>query len=225
MKTRQSKPSGNPVLNALVEFAPKTASGRPRITRSKAITALRKLTSERPDTAAMWNTMLEFFPPREESDDRACALVLGAILEQSLELAILSHCVSMDENEKAKLFGPPEEAPVTFDIKIRFGYALGIYGVDSRDDLVCIRHIRNVFAHTKAMITFNSEQIVDICDHLKFMHKIPWGGLVGPFPLLPRSKFLEAIRHYFIYLALPRDNGAPIRYREYYEGKLPDLYA
>jgi hypothetical protein len=171
----------------------------------------------------MWNTMLEFFPPGEKEDDRACALVLGAIIEQSLELAILTHCVPMDETEQLKLFGTPQEAAVTFDVKIRLGYALGIYGPDSRDDLVCIRHTRNVFAHTKTTITFDSQAIIDICDHFKYLDKITWVGIMGSRPQLARVQFLKAIQHYFLFLALQRDK--PIKYREYYDGKLASLYA
>jgi hypothetical protein len=77
--------------------------------------------------------------------DRATALVLGSILEQGLELAILSHCVlgwntTEAEAEQKRLFGGGEDSPMNFGVKIRIAYALGVYGPKTREDIDTMRH-------------------------------------------------------------------------------------
>jgi DNA-binding MltR family transcriptional regulator len=106
--------------------------------------------------------------PNAQGNDRALALMLGAILEQGIESAILSHLIPMDEKDAHRFFGPPDEAPLTFDVKIRLAYALGVYGSDSKDDITLIRHIRNAFAHTKSYIDFLDNDIIEMCDHLRY---------------------------------------------------------
>jgi hypothetical protein len=82
-----------------------------------------------------WDVILQYGygEPTPQMADRATALVLGAILEQGLELAILSHCVlgwntPEAEAEQKKLFGGGEDSPMTFAVKIRIAYALGVFG-------------------------------------------------------------------------------------------------
>jgi hypothetical protein len=193
------------------------------ISRSKAIQALRRSIEERPDTEIMWRTMWDFDlnRPNVQKNDRALALLFGAFLEQALENGILSHCILMGQDEHQKLFGAPQEASVSFDMKIRFGFALGIYGPDSRDDLTCIRHVRNTFAHAKTDVEFALTTISDVCDQIKYIDKMKWGGLMGPIPNTSRRKFIETARHYFTFLATA-ENGKPLIYTKY---ELPDLYA
>jgi DNA-binding MltR family transcriptional regulator len=85
----------------------------------------------------------------------------------------------MDEKEAHKFFGPPEEAPLTFDLKIRLAFALGVFGPDSRDDITLIRHIRNAFAHTKSYIDFSDNDIIALCAELKYIEKMSWGRYYG----------------------------------------------
>lgn len=187
--------------------------------RTKAIQVLRARIAERLDTKTLWETIWE---TAHQSNDRVIALVFGSIIEQSLEIAIVTHFVSMDEKEIARFFGPPEEAPITFDVKIRLSYALGICGANSRDDLTCIRHIRNVFAHTKTELTFQSTEIIKICDELRCLEVIPWGGLLGDRPSAARDKFIKSVAHYFMYFAFIINPDAPLRYSEL---PFPEFYS
>ena len=184
----------------------KEASKSPR---AKAIQALRRRIAERPDTGQLWSAIIDVC---DSENDRAIALVLGAIMEQAVETAILTHFIPMDSQQTACFFGPPQEAPITFDIKIRLAYALGIFGPNSRDDLTCIRHIRNVFAHTKTDITFVSDEINNICNELKYIDKVQWVGIAGHRPIYSIDKFFSAVRHYFLYLTIPPGGGLPLRY-------------
>jgi DNA-binding MltR family transcriptional regulator len=149
--------------------------------RNAAIQRLRARIAERPDKEALWKVIWDFDlgRPNAQGNDRALALMLGAILEQGIETAILSHLMPVDEKEVHKFFGPPEEAPLTFDLKIRLAFALGVFGPDSRDDITLIRHIRNAFAHTKSYIDFSDNDIIALCAELKYIEKMSWGRYYG----------------------------------------------
>ena len=192
------------------------------ISRSKAIQALRRSIEESPDTEVMWKTIWDFDLNRSnvQKNDRALALLFGAFLEQALEIGILSHCITIAQDEQQKLFGAPQEASVSFDIKIRLGFALGLYGPDSRDDLTCIRHVRNTFAYAKSDVEFASKTISDVCNQIKYIDKMKWNGIMGEKPTTSRRKFIETVRHYFAFLATA-ENGKPLMYTTY---QLPDLY-
>jgi hypothetical protein len=60
-----------------------------------AIQSLRGRLDKRSYGNDSWKTILEYAydKPDLQTADRGTALVLGSILEQGLELAILSHCV------------------------------------------------------------------------------------------------------------------------------------
>ena len=145
--------------------------------------------------------------------DRAIALVLGSILEQGLELAILSHCVlgwntpEADAAQK-KLFDASEDGAMTFGIKIRMAFALGVYGPRTRDDINMMRIIRNFFAHDKGHLTFDDEEVSALCNQLKWIDDYPWG--VGEKPDTPRSRYVETIKYLYPFLTV--GVGKPIRY-------------
>jgi hypothetical protein len=74
----------------------------------------------------LWQIILQYRSgsPELPTADRATALVLGSVLKQGLELAILLHCVfgwnsPEAEREQTKLFGGGEDAPMTLALKIR----------------------------------------------------------------------------------------------------------
>jgi len=209
-----------PIANTLA----KLLSGIPLKSRGKAIQALRERIAENPDTETMWKTIWDFDLQRAavQNNDRSLVLTLGAILERGLEIAILTHCIPMSDEEEKRFFGPPDGAPITFDVKIRLGFALGLYGTVSRDDLVIIRHIRNLFAHAKTNLTFLSQEITDVCDHFQWIDLMKWGGIMGNKPLAARQKFIESVRHYYVFLASAGKPGEPLRYTSY---DLPELYS
>jgi hypothetical protein len=192
------------------------ARAKSKASLAKAIQGARSRIAERPDNFSLWEIMCA---TTANPNDRSLALVFGSIIEQILEDAIASHFIQMDDKGYARFFGPPEEAPITFDVKIRLGYALGIYGNNSRSDLTCIRHIRNVFAHSKTEITFDSDEITRICDELKYIDFVPWGGMLGQRPKTSRDKFVMAVNHFYIYFVSGREN-LPIRYSDNLLGAL-----
>ncbi len=67
----------------------------------------------------------------------------------------------------------------TFFEKILCGYALRIYDEIMRDQINHIRTIRNQFAHTKKLITFDNELIIK--EIRKAIQKLPPKSLSGDF--------------------------------------------
>jgi hypothetical protein len=84
----------------------------PKKARKEAIAGARARLDKRSYGNELWQVILQYGygKPDLQMADRATALVLGSILEQGLELAILSHCVlgwntPEAEAEQKKLFG------------------------------------------------------------------------------------------------------------------------
>ncbi|MCK1447254.1 hypothetical protein IVB34_40240 [Bradyrhizobium sp. 2] len=189
----------------------------PNKTRKEAIAHLRTRLDQRTYGNDSWQVILQYSygEPSIEMADRATALVLGSILEQGLELAILSHCVlgwntPEAEAEQRKLFGGSDGGPMNFSIKIRMAYALGVFGPSTRDDLTTMRHIRNFFAHDRSHLTFEDKDISALCDQLKWIDAFPWGGVLGEKPATPRGRYVETVKNSFPFLTV--GVGNPIRY-------------
>jgi hypothetical protein len=130
-----------------------------------------------------WTAVLQYSSgdPNLQIADRATALVLGSILEQGVELSILSHCVlgwntPESDAEQKKLFGGSGEGSMGFAVKTRMAYALGVFGPKTRDDIDIIRHIRNLFAHDRSHLTFEDSVVSDLCRQLKWIEYYPWLG-------------------------------------------------
>jgi len=189
----------------------------PQKARKEAIARARARLDKRSYGNDSWQVILQYGygGPDLQMADRAAALVLGSILEQGLELAILSHCVfgwntPEAEAEQKKLFGGGEDSPMNFSAKIRIAHALGVYGPNTRDDIDTIRHIRNLFAHDRSHLTFHDEVVSGLCDQIKWIGNFPWGGVVGEKPTTPRAQYIETIKHLFPFLTV--GIGKPIKY-------------
>lgn len=141
--------------------------------------ALRALMSEPGSHIDMWNDLAIDFPEGSAGlvaraligpnySDRDAALVYGSMVEQALETAISTHFVTSTE-EQAKFFSYADEdsAFPTFAAKTSLGFALGIYDDRMRDDLTCIRNVRNVFAHARVAVDFGHPAIIQACAMIK----------------------------------------------------------
>jgi hypothetical protein len=131
------------------------------------------------------------------------------------ELANLSHCVlgwnsPSAEDEQRKLFGGDQDGAMSFAIKIRIAYALGVFGEKTRSVLDIMRHERNFFAHGREHVTFDDPDVSSLCDQLKWIDDYPWGGLVGPKPANARGRYVQTVMFLFPYFASAV--GTPIKY-------------
>lgn len=88
------------------------------------------------------------------------AAILGAVLvEHELDGELQDHLPHKDKTVWAEL--TKEVGPLrTFSQKIVMGYALRIYNNDFRSNLDIVRTIRNQFAHSKRILSFDNPLIV-----------------------------------------------------------------
>ena len=119
------------------------------------------------------------------TNDRARAVMLGAVVELSLELFLKSRrrpsLNAEDTREMFEYTGPLG----TFASKILIGYAFNWYGPETRKDLTLIRTLRNEFAHSRRSFDFESETVAKVCANLQ---SPDWPG-----SFIPKS-YLELVR-------------------------------
>jgi hypothetical protein len=124
---------------------------------------LRKLSAEAPSATDLTEAMEQV-----SSDHPRSAAILGAtFLEDVVRLSIITKMVDLSKDEQDRLFvgtGPLS----SFSAKTQLSYALGLIGKKARHDIDTIREIRNVFAHAKINISFQTEAVANAINGLHF---------------------------------------------------------
>ena len=124
--------------------------------------------------------------------DQTAALVFGALLERSLERAVLSRMTRLNADFKKQILNFPLNS---FRAKIIIGHALALYGKETFIELDYIRQIRNAFAHAVHNIKFSTPIVASSCKKLKtsnkFIFKIFPDDIKIP-PISPRDKYICA---------------------------------
>jgi hypothetical protein len=101
------------------------------------------------------------------ADDRAAAVMAGAFLEYNLAFALRARMRDMTKSEIESVFDNHGHGALnTFSQKIWTGYALNLYGLQTRQDLLILKDIRNEFAHEPEEIDFNHHEIEKLCKKL-----------------------------------------------------------
>jgi len=101
------------------------------------------------------------------ASDRTTAVMLGSVLETSLERLLATLLRSdLASSDHRKIFDY-DGAFGTFSSKIIVAYALKLLGPISRSDLDLIRLLRNEFAHSRRSFTFITPEVKSVCDHLQ----------------------------------------------------------
>lgn len=82
------------------------------------------------------------------------------------------------------------DAPLaTFSSRIRLGYALGVFGRHTRDDLVALQAIRNAFAHCRRPISFATAEVAAVVNRLHVIDTLtdtdPFDPWSQPRPNVP----------------------------------------
>ncbi len=103
---------------------------------------------------------------RPKREHRSLVLILGALLDQSLEGAILTKLPGIKPGNEGYLFDSDNAPFSEFDPKIRIAFALGLLGERARSDLSLIRTIRNAFGHSRMDLNFETPEIAEGCKHL-----------------------------------------------------------
>ena len=109
----------------------------------------------------------------EGSDDRSCALVLAAYLDQCLEV-LLSHAFPNQQTSCNAVFGD-QRALGTFASKIDLAFFLNLIPESFQQDLHLIRKIRNQFAHSLHGEAFSKSPNKDRCLSLTTPRDYPTG--------------------------------------------------
>jgi len=109
---------------------------------------------------AAWNDI-------NQGSDTTVALIVNAWLDRHLEKAIkLNFVKNLSKTELDDLFGYPGPLS-TLSSKTRVAYAIGMFGIVTRDNLSAVTSIRNLFAHSPTLISFETREVVIACKKLK----------------------------------------------------------
>ena len=133
-----------------------------------ALKSIRKLaqTEASSEHFVMFNEQI-----RAEKNDRGAAILAATNVENALQYALRRRLV-VKEAQYESLFGL--NSPLgTFDNKIRVAFAVKIFGEQTERNLELIRVIRNTFAHAHIPITFETEQVKDVCKFLVVPELLP----------------------------------------------------
>jgi hypothetical protein len=102
-----------------------------------------------------------------QTGDRTTAVMLGAMLDSSLERLLATLLRSdLNSSDRSKIF-EFEGALGSFSSRIVMAYALKLIGPKSRADLDLIRLLRNEFAHSRKSFDFNTPEVKVVCDKLQ----------------------------------------------------------
>ena len=122
-----------------------------------------------------------FFDEVMGASDRAAVIALVARLDTFLIALIQdSFNATLTKSEMTDIFGASGVLSPTA-AKVRLCRALGHYGRITKDDLLEIVRIRNVFAHSALPVTFRTPQISRACKrNLKALKAYVEAGLMQP---------------------------------------------
>lgn len=104
----------------------------------------------------------KFFKEYDGDSDRAAAILIAADFENALKAEIEDEFVTLDTEIKNEIF-TNSGALSTFAAKINIGYALGLFGPETRKSLKVAKNIRNKFAHAAEPLTFADAKISKLC--------------------------------------------------------------
>lgn len=99
-----------------------------------------------------------------DGPDRGAAIVLAAVVERSVEKLLRKNLREDGASGLYKYGGPMGD----FGSKIMMGYAMRLFGLNTRRDLNIIRHLRNQFAHSRKPIEFTTPVVRVCCENLSY---------------------------------------------------------
>jgi hypothetical protein len=120
--------------------------------------------------------------------DRACALVAAAFLDRALVALLSTHMLGVPQEEQDPIFYGLTAFLGSFSSKITLCYATSLISKEDARYLHTMRSIRNHFAHSMIVTTFEDPEIAAECSTLwSDEDKIP--PLIAKLPSY-RAKFL-----------------------------------
>lgn len=133
-----------------------------RTQRPAALDALAALTRAKPEARHAQAFIDEL---NREKNDRGAAILVVTNVENMLQ-TVLEYRLKIHEKQYDRLFR--SEAPLaSFENKIQVAYALEVFGTEMFDNLNYIKAVRNAFAHARNPITFDTPEVIAVCNLLK----------------------------------------------------------
>jgi DNA-binding MltR family transcriptional regulator len=129
------------------------------------------------------------------------AIVTSIFVDNALKDAIAARLRKMKPQELSLIFegnGPL----ATFSNRIRFGFALGIFGPKARNDLDLIRRIRNAFAHARRPLSFKTPQIIQLCDSFDLAPILKKQAAVKNEHVTEKARYVYSVTTMIVYVAL-----------------------
>ena len=151
---------------------------------------LRQLTRRRLTPAQTQQIFNRF----KDMDDRTCAVILGAMLDHSLERLVLLNMRPLEKNVREQLFsgtGPLS----SFSSKIRVAAGFGIIGGQIAHDLEALNEIRNAFAHSSHQVTFRKRLV---SARIETLHIGPVVNMLMRALRGPAARFFTGTRGHFL---------------------------
>ena len=147
----------------------------------RSILSLSKLAAKFPEKDAFFDLLVATMTDR---NDRAAVLTVVSLLEGALQKSLATKFIADDKGKLEYMFG--SGAPLRdFSAKIKMGFALGVYGPNTRADLDSIREVRNSFAHTMSPIYFNTPEVENVCKRIIILDQF---DILDPFDLSSEIK-------------------------------------
>ncbi len=150
-------------------------------------------------------TLLKNFPTSEEmtaiiydlkgKDARTVTIMGASYLEYGLEQLLRTHFRDLNKDDSKNIFDGGNAVLATFSAKIRIAYAMSLIEGAVYRDLLLIKDIRNVFAHSLHNIDFTHKLIETDCQKLTSLielYKVM--DFSCPFTSAP-DIFLETVHH------------------------------
>lgn len=175
------------------------------ISRGKAKAALAALSRGKRDSIEC--SLPELYPygmyasePRNSAYDRDVVISATAVLEQTLEEAILAK-FTMQPDADEMLFLDETRLVRDFYDKARMAYLLGIIGKLTLHDLSIIRYVRNAFAHSRGHLDLDMTEFTDLLCHLTTPTRWP-EFMAGHSNQDERERFIQTCFQLSMYLAI-----------------------
>ncbi len=132
------------------------------------------------------NTDMDGFSP-DITSDRAGAISILALFEGWFSDEIRKCLVALSKTQDDRIFG--DRGPLaTLSAKIDFGFALGLYGPETKAILHNVRRIRNCFAHCHDAEDFTHPRVQALC--LSISARRDRDGVIHDDP---RTKYNDAL--------------------------------
>jgi mannitol operon repressor len=107
-----------------------------------------------------------YYDQLKSESDRGCAIIGGAMIDQSLSKLIAKYLI--DDQPAVDELLEPHGRPSSVYTRVSLAYCLGLVMKNQVKDIIVISRIRNYFAHNLDAASFENEEVMKMCDEIKW---------------------------------------------------------